>query len=284
MNNNTQDIFSFFRNNNEQEVKDFIFNYDKNTIINLKNDNGHSLLFYASSKGYLDIVKYLINNGADVNSMGGRGIFSLYTASSKGHLDIVKYLIDNGADVNLTTNIGLSSLYHSICNGHLDIVKYLIDNGANFNFTKRHDKFSLYSAANSGHLDIIKFLIDNDITLIYKLINMIIETYNYDEDDIKINFLINDIHHLIGKLKKSRFSFDILQDLMKLNENPQKIINILTKKYGIEPSIFNNFYRCTEINDIKRLIQDKKQSLDDTLKEHNIPKDLTKEINKFLYY
>ena len=57
-------------------------------------------LLKASRTGDLKKVKYLVENGADVNALDEWGKTPLYMASYRGHLDIVKYLLENGADVN----------------------------------------------------------------------------------------------------------------------------------------------------------------------------------------
>jgi ankyrin repeat protein len=44
-------------------------------------------------------VKYLVKNGAKIESKDNNGFTSLHFASTEGHLDIVKYLVDNGADI-----------------------------------------------------------------------------------------------------------------------------------------------------------------------------------------
>ncbi|KAK4220982.1 ankyrin repeat-containing domain protein, partial [Podospora fimiseda] len=54
----------------------------------------------ASSEGHQEIVKLLLDKGADVNAQGGFYGNALQAASSEGHQQIVKLLLDKGADVN----------------------------------------------------------------------------------------------------------------------------------------------------------------------------------------
>ncbi|KAL5457461.1 hypothetical protein EMCRGX_G034724 [Ephydatia muelleri] len=77
-------------------------------------------LHAASDKGYLDIVRTLIEAGANINQVTKplvmmtfvlqRGWSPLYTASDTGHLDIVKTLIEAGANVNQATEHQYTSL------------------------------------------------------------------------------------------------------------------------------------------------------------------------------
>ena len=50
-------------------------------------------------KGDLAGVQKCVENGADINFENKNGITALLNASGLGHLNIIKYLIDNGADI-----------------------------------------------------------------------------------------------------------------------------------------------------------------------------------------
>lgn len=124
-----------------------------------------SSLIIASSGGHLDVVKYLVNNGADVNAattgeMGGNT--ALMEASTKGYLDIIKFLVDEGADINaVTTFQGTTALMFASAMGHLDVVKYLVEKGADMSaVTNEEGTTALMFASDRGHLDIVKFLIE----------------------------------------------------------------------------------------------------------------------------
>eukprot|EP00919_Chromeraceae_sp_WS-2016_P002426 GHVR01005870.1.p1 GENE.GHVR01005870.1~~GHVR01005870.1.p1 ORF type:complete len:106 (+),score=5.79 GHVR01005870.1:306-623(+) len=87
----------------------------------------------------LDIVKYLIEKGADVNFKNSEGntvliAFILATqptnCNTKTSLEIVKYLIKNGADVNVTNANGktanqlvLSNNYYNNQNDLASIIR-----------------------------------------------------------------------------------------------------------------------------------------------------------------
>ena len=70
---------------------------------------GH--LFIASTYGYFEIAKYLIDNGADVNASNNFSSTPLHQASVSGDFEIVKYLVENDADVNAPDNDGETPLY-----------------------------------------------------------------------------------------------------------------------------------------------------------------------------
>ncbi|KAK4119594.1 hypothetical protein N657DRAFT_537577, partial [Parathielavia appendiculata] len=50
----------------------------------------------ASARGHQEIVKLLLDKGAEVNKQGGYYGNALQAASARGHQDIVKLLLDKG--------------------------------------------------------------------------------------------------------------------------------------------------------------------------------------------
>lgn len=100
-----------------KKVFEFLLNYAPD--VNATDDNGATALFYAARKGYLDIVRLLLINGADVKKVTRDGntilldIFRKYGANleeaqkesraeqfKRNILTIVDSLIDAGADIN----------------------------------------------------------------------------------------------------------------------------------------------------------------------------------------
>lgn len=67
--------------------------------IHVVSSTNHNALSMACSIGYLKIVKFLVEEcNADVNGNQGRPLFR---AIFKRHFQIVKYLIEKGADVGI---------------------------------------------------------------------------------------------------------------------------------------------------------------------------------------
>jgi len=68
---------------------------------NERNEQAKTALHFAVYlPGYLDVVKTLLKNGADVNDVNDLEETSLHIALGQGHVDVAKLLIQNGADVN----------------------------------------------------------------------------------------------------------------------------------------------------------------------------------------
>ncbi len=93
------------------------------------------LLNIAISKGNFDIVKELINAGANVNKVDKNNMVPMSFAILENNLTIVKELIKSGANVNGEVFLGHSILWYAYNNldKKNDIIKELINAGAKLN-------------------------------------------------------------------------------------------------------------------------------------------------------
>ena len=119
-------------------------------------------LIVASIDGDINAVKYLIEDGANVNWSDSYGYTPLIFASRERHLEIVKYLVEKGANVNHGNNQGTTPLIFASRDGHFDIVKYLVEHGANVNQSDNNGYPPLSWASNHEYLDIIKYLVSHN--------------------------------------------------------------------------------------------------------------------------
>lgn len=120
--------------------------------IHSKNDE---ILSHASRHGNMKMIKYLLDNGADINRIGGGINKPLTDAIKGGKKEIVKYLIQMGANVNADNG---EALRNAIERGELEIVKELIKNGANINIVLKNDITPLQLAKNYEEFEIYQYL------------------------------------------------------------------------------------------------------------------------------
>jgi ankyrin repeat protein len=92
----------------------------------------HTPLHVASRNKHFDVVKILITAGADVNPKDYKNKTPLYYATSKGSIQIIKYLLSHGANPNiyLKNSKWPTPLFSAILKGYIPIAQLLIDNGA----------------------------------------------------------------------------------------------------------------------------------------------------------
>ncbi|MGX9892553.1 ankyrin repeat domain-containing protein, partial [Wolbachia endosymbiont of Protocalliphora sialia] len=86
-----------------------------------------------SMSGYLEIVKLLKENGANLNTVDDNQSTPLHLAAKGGFLSIVEYLIENGANLNAVNYNEDTPLHLAAKGGFLDVVKLLKGKGANLN-------------------------------------------------------------------------------------------------------------------------------------------------------
>lgn len=86
-------------------------------------------LHHASAHGTLEIVKYLVEHGFDVNASDGKdGCGPLQLAADKGNYDIAEYLLDQGASLD-SSESNFDILFGAIVGQSRDIVRLLLDRG-----------------------------------------------------------------------------------------------------------------------------------------------------------
>ena len=79
-------------------------------VINKKYQEGNILLIITTLERKINLVKYLIEHGANVNLSNGHHSTPLTLASEYSEKEIVKYLLEHGADVHAKNFNGASSL------------------------------------------------------------------------------------------------------------------------------------------------------------------------------
>lgn len=111
--------------------------------------------FAAARKGDAAAVKALLDGGVNVNSKTHYGATALSYACDKGHVEVVRLLIERGADVNVKdTFYGEVPLGWALSHGHAQVVKLLLDKGA------AGIERALTSGVQDGNAEIVKIALE----------------------------------------------------------------------------------------------------------------------------
>jgi len=94
------------------------------------NPAGMTPLMYACQRGSTDVVRDLLERGANPNKTDKNNLTALHRACNRGYLDIVKLLIEKGAQIDVRYSDGITPLHIACIHGYADIVEFLINNGA----------------------------------------------------------------------------------------------------------------------------------------------------------
>jgi ankyrin repeat protein len=98
---------------------------------NYKDTHERTALMWAVMYGYHDLVRFLLDHGADIAVRQEHANFiPLLTAAENGDLELVKLFLDRGVDVNMQDHYYSTALILSCKEQHTEIVKYLLERGA----------------------------------------------------------------------------------------------------------------------------------------------------------
>ncbi|MFP3023920.1 MAG: ankyrin repeat domain-containing protein [Wolbachia sp.] len=96
-------------------------------------DNYKRILRIASENCNLDVVKFSVKNLLSINTQIPR-LTALHCAAEGKCLELVKFLVNEGVDINDTGRYkGWTVLHSAAYGGNLEIVKFLLERGANPN-------------------------------------------------------------------------------------------------------------------------------------------------------
>ena len=118
-------------------------------------------LMLASEKGYIEITKLLIENGANLEiASKSNGFTALFWGSFWGDekVDVVSMLLEHGANVN-HKNFGLeTALFRAADQGDVEIVKLLIKYGVDLKIKDSYGATALKYAQSNGQAEVVEIL------------------------------------------------------------------------------------------------------------------------------
>lgn len=112
-------------------------------------------LIVAAALGKFDDVKTMIGSEPDLSVVST----AMYGAARNGHTEVVKYLLDQGAAIDTKGFFGGTGLHWAAINGHRETVELLIARGANLEI--RDEQFGSTPenwALEGGHTEIVNLL------------------------------------------------------------------------------------------------------------------------------
>ena len=129
----------------------------KGINLNLLNENGSPLLIDSIIKRNMELIDFLLANGADVGVTDYKGTSALMVASYHYYEPISK-LINHNANINHQDEDGLTILMIAIQLGRTELAKSLIDLGADINLKNKKAETAFILAGETNKSEIIPFL------------------------------------------------------------------------------------------------------------------------------
>ncbi|XP_044736046.1 ankyrin-3-like [Chrysoperla carnea] len=166
----------------------------KKVNMNAKCIDGWTILHYASQENNLAMVKFLVDEGCNINLETDGGLKPIHIAAREGNKDIVEFFVSKGLCINEPDKQNLTILHYAVTTGQLEVIKYLIEKGADVNAKNDKGVTPMHLAALcSCKKDVIEILLNN-----YAIYNAIDEHF-MRPIDMASN---NDVIHSLTLTKK----------------------------------------------------------------------------------
>ena len=125
--------------------------------------NENDLLYFGIQGHSLQIVKFCVENSADLNKRYGTFQETvLHTACTEGNIDIIEYLIDVMPSlIHATDTEKYTPLFHAVARGHLDIVHLFIKKGTDVMAKGKHGRTILHLACWRGQKEMTSFIFNH---------------------------------------------------------------------------------------------------------------------------
>ncbi|OFZ16608.1 MAG: hypothetical protein A3D92_10405 [Bacteroidetes bacterium RIFCSPHIGHO2_02_FULL_44_7] len=126
---------------------------EKGAQLNTIDNSGHR-----PSVDEADIVKYLVENGIDLNTQDSRDNTYLCDAIGDENLELAHFLVSKGADVNRGCYFSETPLIVAIKKQNLTLVRFLVENGADIHAIGYFQKNVMEYAQEEPNAEIIAYL------------------------------------------------------------------------------------------------------------------------------
>ncbi|MGL4806257.1 MAG: ankyrin repeat domain-containing protein [Bacteroidales bacterium] len=149
-------FISLIQNGQTREFIELAKTQEANFLNSEKDENGWILLHHAAEHGAIDIMKFLIEVGCDVNAKSDTGYTPLYIAIETGAFstDMARLLINHGAEVG-------SSLHKAVLLNNIQLVKEALPVTSDINKKDKFGNTALHHAIAIQNAEIVDLLLTN---------------------------------------------------------------------------------------------------------------------------
>ena len=133
--------------------------------LNAKDEYNCAPLLWAARNGHIDMLKLLLDKGADVETAGYNGMRALHHVCNSSKEKCVEILLEADANPNATDDANSTPLHWAAARGVLNIIVRLSDKGADPNVATKTGVRPIHKACIYGQFQIVKKLVDGPCAL-----------------------------------------------------------------------------------------------------------------------
>jgi ankyrin repeat protein len=137
------------------------------SLVSAVSPDGWTPLHLAAHFAKKDVVRLLLNKGAQVNAKSTNQMqnMPLHAAAAGKAVEVAKLLVIHGANVNARQHGGWTALHAAAQNGDVDFARVLLDHGADVNVRADNHQRPLDLALTKGQQAMVEFLETNGAAL-----------------------------------------------------------------------------------------------------------------------
>ncbi|KAF5533970.1 ankyrin protein [Fusarium napiforme] len=120
-------IFSACLSNSAELVKKLL---QRGADMSITDSDGWTCLHEATIRGFEDIVRILVESNVDLSTQDKNGFTALHFVARRGDIKCYQYLLEQGADASIRDMKGANVIHHTcLFDGHAEILRFILQNG-----------------------------------------------------------------------------------------------------------------------------------------------------------
>jgi ankyrin repeat protein len=155
-NHECESLETFLRRWREREPHAYFADQSTQPVgITLTGTDDSSILWFEAAKyDYVDVVaRFLSSEAQDVNILNEDGFSALHLAAMRSSIEVVRRLVEHGADINKASNTGSTPLLEALATADKNLIGYLLANSADYTSKDYEDRNIWHFASENESID-----------------------------------------------------------------------------------------------------------------------------------